>query len=58
MSLPRVTWCDFTDAWNWAWRYQVERTHGTSEGLWKIGCGVEAVHSVSALDLGVILIME
>lgn len=34
------------------------RTHGTSEGLWKIGCGVDAVHSVSALDLGVILIME
>ena len=34
------------------------RTHGTSEGLWKIGCGVEAVASVSALDLGVILIME
>ena len=34
------------------------RTHGTSEGLWKIGCGVEAIHSVSALDLGVILIME
>lgn len=34
------------------------KTHGTSEGLWKIGCGVEAMHSVSALDLGVILIME
>lgn len=34
------------------------RTHGTSEGLWKIGCGVEAIHSVSALDLGIILIME
>lgn len=33
------------------------KTHGTSEGLWKLGCGVEAVHSVSALDLGVILIM-
>lgn len=34
------------------------KTHGTSEGLWKVGCGVEAVHSVSALDLGLILIME
>lgn len=34
------------------------RTHGTSEGLWKLGCGVEAIHSVSALDLGVILIMK
>lgn len=34
------------------------RTHGTSEGLWKIGCGVSAIHGVSALDLGVILIME
>ena len=34
------------------------KTHGTSEGLWKLGCGVSAVASVSALDLGVILIME
>lgn len=34
------------------------RTHGTSEGLWKIGCGISAIHSVSALDLGVILIMK
>lgn len=34
------------------------RTHGTSEGLWKLGCGVEAVPGVSALDLGIILIME
>lgn len=34
------------------------QTHGTSEPLWKLGCGVEAIHNVSALDLGVILIME
>ena len=38
--------------------HQMMKTHGTSEGLWKIGCGVEAVHSVSAQDLGIILIME
>lgn len=34
------------------------KTHGCSEGLWKTGCGVAAVPSVSALDLGIILIMD
>lgn len=33
------------------------RTHATSEPLWKLGCGVEAEHNVSALDLGLILIL-
>ena len=34
------------------------KTHGTSEVLWPIGCGVHAEPGVSALDLGLILIME
>ena len=34
------------------------RTHGTSEPLWRLGCGVAAVANVSALDLRVILIQE
>lgn len=33
------------------------KTHGCSEGLWRMGCGVTAVPSVSALDLGIILVM-
>jgi glycerate 2-kinase len=33
------------------------KTHGTSEPLWKLSCGVEAEYGVSALDLGLILIM-
>lgn len=33
------------------------KTHGTSEPLWKLGCGVEAEHCVSALDLRIILLM-
>lgn len=37
---------------------QMLKTHGTSAELWKLGCGVHATASVSALDLGVILIME
>lgn len=37
--------------------WKAMQTHGTSEPLWKLGCGVEAIHNVSALDLGVILIM-
>lgn len=32
------------------------RTHDTSKPLWKLGCGVEAEHGVSALDLRIILI--
>lgn len=32
------------------------KTHGTSELLWKLNCGVDAVHGVSALDLRIILI--
>jgi len=32
------------------------KTHGTSAPLWKLGCGVDAVSGVSALDLGLILI--
>lgn len=34
------------------------RTHGTSEPLWRLGCGVAAAANVSALDLRVILIQE
>ena len=37
--------------------WEALKTHGTSEPLWKLGCGVEAEHSVSALDLGIILLM-
>lgn len=37
--------------------WEALRTHGTSEPLWKLGCGVSAEPNVSALDLGVILIM-
>lgn len=37
--------------------WEALRTHGTSEPLWKLGCGVHAEANVSALDLGVILIM-
>ena len=33
------------------------KTHGTSEALWPIGCGVDAENGVSALDLGLILVM-
>ena len=33
------------------------KTHGTSKPLWELGCGVEAEHCVSALDLGIILLM-
>ncbi|MCI5529873.1 MAG: DUF4147 domain-containing protein [Blautia sp.] len=38
--------------------WEMLKTHGTSEGLWRLGCGVDAVSSVSALDLGIILIMK
>ena len=31
--------------------------HDTSEPLWNIGCGVDAINGVSALDLGIVLIM-
>ena len=34
------------------------KTHGTSEPLWKLGCGISATANVSALDLRIILIME
>lgn len=34
------------------------KTHGTSEPLWRLGCGVAATANVSALDLRVILIQE
>lgn len=33
------------------------KNHGTSEALWKLGCGVSATHNVSALDLRIVLIM-
>ena len=33
------------------------KTHGTSEPLWKLNCGVSAEANVSALDLRIILIM-
>ena len=32
------------------------KTHGTSEPMWKLSCGVDAVSSVSALDLRIIYI--
>ncbi len=38
--------------------WQGLKTHGTSEPLWKLGCGVDAESNVSALDLRIILIME
>lgn len=34
------------------------KTHGTSEPLWRLNCGVHAVKGVSALDLRIILIGE
>ena len=34
------------------------KTHGTSEPLWRLQCGVEAEKGVSALDLRIILIGE
>lgn len=34
------------------------KTHGTSEALWRLDCGVDAIKGVSALDLRVILIQE
>lgn len=37
--------------------WQAMRTHATSEPLWRLDCGVHATHGVSALDLGIILIM-
>lgn len=40
------------DLWN------ALKTHGTSEPLWKLNCGVDAVTSVSALDLRIIYIGE
>ncbi len=33
------------------------KTHATSEPLWRLNCGVDAEHGVSALDLRVILVM-
>lgn len=33
------------------------KSHGTSEPLWRLGCGVAATSNVSALDLRVILVM-
>lgn len=41
----------YLDLWN------ALKTHATSEPLWRLGCGVDAVSGVSALDLRVILIM-
>ncbi len=34
------------------------KTHGTSAPLWKLGCGIDAQHSISALDLRIVAIME
>lgn len=34
------------------------KTHGTSEPLWKLDCGINATANVSALDLRIILVME
>lgn len=38
--------------------WEALKTHGTSEPLWKLDCGVEAVTGVSALDLRIIFIGE
>ena len=38
--------------------YDALKTHGTSEPLWKLQCGVAATKGVSALDLRIILIGE
>lgn len=38
--------------------FEALKTHGTSEPLWKLDCGVEAVKGVSALDLRIIFIGE
>lgn len=38
--------------------WEALKTHGTSEPLWKLDCGVEAVTGVSALDLRIIYIGE
>ena len=38
--------------------FEALKTHGTSEPLWKLDCGVEAVKGVSALDLRIIYIGE
>ena len=34
------------------------KTHSASEPLWKLGCGINATSNVSALDLGIILVMD
>ena len=36
--------------------WQAMKAHATSAPLWTLGCGVEAEHCVSALDLRIILI--
>lgn len=38
--------------------FEALKTHGTSEPLWKLDCGVEAFKGVSALDLRIIYIGE
>ena len=38
--------------------WEALKTHGTSEPLWKLDCGVDVENNVSALDLRVVLIME
>lgn len=38
--------------------WEALRTHGTSEPLWKLDCGIEAEIGVSALDLRIIYIMK
>ncbi len=38
--------------------FQALKTHGTSEPLWRLNCGVDAQKGVSALDLRIILIGE
>lgn len=37
--------------------WEAMKTHGTSAPLWQLGCGVEAEHCVSALDLRIMLLM-
>ena len=38
--------------------YHVLDAHAASEPLWKLGCGIQATHNISVLDLGIILITE
>lgn len=36
--------------------FEALKTHGTSEPMWKLNCGVDAESNVSALDIRIIYI--